>query len=53
MSGPLLNRPLPPLVLTVLVWSSSSAHPEKRRGTLDGKGDANDARFARYPAPVV
>ena len=37
---------------TVLVWFSSSAHPEKtKRITLQRKDYAKDARIARYPAP--
>jgi len=42
-----INRPLPPQVLTVLVWFSSSAHPEKPKK----KVCTNDARIARYSAP--
>jgi hypothetical protein len=36
-------------VLTVLVWFSSSAHPEKPKK----KVCTNDARIARYSAPGV
>jgi hypothetical protein len=42
-----LNRPLPLYVLTVLVWCSSSAPPEKlKRIALERKECANDVCIA-------